>query len=290
MKKFIVSLVILIIAGAAVFYFGWVQYQLPADTYGVAFTKTNGWDDHVLAPGKFDWRWQRLLPTNFKLYRFRIAPRQVDVTSTGTLPSADLYSRYLEGAPSFKFDMEILISYRLKAEALPGLAKSGTTSQSGLDAWYRSFDTSVTAEAADELTAALSDLTQGSRPAQFDASALGRRLLDGLSRKYPDIIFDSAVPKKFSVPDVDLYQKARQMYFSVLDSKKASIQNAVDAAARQQVDKSNQLDLLRQYGELLTQYPVLLKYLALEQGKSLNSVDLSDIQVPPAPSSSGAGQ
>jgi hypothetical protein len=57
MKKFIFLFIILLIAGGCAFFFGWIQILIPAETYAVAFTKTGGFDDEVIEPGKFVWRW-----------------------------------------------------------------------------------------------------------------------------------------------------------------------------------------------------------------------------------------
>jgi len=90
MRKLFVSLIILIIVGGVGFYFGWIQIQLPANTFGVIFTKTNGYEASVVRPGTFEWRWQRLLPTNLTLYTYTLAPQSTNVTVAGTLPGLSI--------------------------------------------------------------------------------------------------------------------------------------------------------------------------------------------------------
>ena len=60
MKRLLVALFVLVVIAAAVFFFGWVQFQIPPDAHGVIFTKTNGWEEEVVDPGTFVWRWQSL--------------------------------------------------------------------------------------------------------------------------------------------------------------------------------------------------------------------------------------
>ena len=85
MRKFLVSLLLVVIAAGVAFYFGWIQLQLPADTYGVIFTKTNGFEQNVVKPGTFVWRWQRLLPTNLTLFTYQLKPQESEVAKTAKL-------------------------------------------------------------------------------------------------------------------------------------------------------------------------------------------------------------
>jgi len=277
MKKFLVSLVILIIAGAVVFYFGWVQLQLPADTYAVAFTKTGGWDSSVLEPGRFIWRWERVIPTNFELYTYQLQTRQSTLNATGTLPSGDVYSQYLPGNPSFSYSLDVTVSYRLKPDALPQLTRDGLLSPDSLDAYYSHFETGLLST-LQKMVPALMNQKAGIQ--SIGPASIGPDLVSQLSSQFPDFTFFSAAVTKFQLPDLALYSKAQSSYTSLIDNKTRALEQATQAAAQQQVNKTNTLDLLRQYGEVLTQYPILLKYLALENGKNPDSINLNDLMLP----------
>ncbi len=277
MKKFLVGLIILIVAGAVVFYFGWVQLQLPADTYAVAFTKTGGWDKSVLQPGTFIWRWERVIPTNFKLDKYELVTRQSRLQTSGSLPSGDVYSQYLPGNPSFSFDIELTVSYRLKPEALPQLTQDGILTPQTLDIYYSNFEAGLVQKAETTLQ---SLVNENSGSGTLSPAALETSLVSELRKQFPNFDILHATPTKLQIPDMALYRRARDSYVALLDSKTRSLEQAANAAAADQVRKDNRLELLRQYGEVLTQYPILLKYLALENGQNPDSVNLNDLKLP----------
>ena len=53
MKKFLISLFILIIFSAVVFFFGWTQYRVKPEEFGVVISKTDGIDETPVENGKF---------------------------------------------------------------------------------------------------------------------------------------------------------------------------------------------------------------------------------------------
>ncbi|WP_455382410.1 hypothetical protein [Salinispira pacifica] len=284
MKKFLISLVILIVAAAVVFYFGWVQLQLPADSYAVAFTKTGGWDSSVLKPGTFIWRWERVVPTNFKLYIYDLSTRKATLQASGTLPSGDVYTQYMPGNPSFSYRITVDVSYRLNPDALPQLTRDGLLSPDGLDNYYSSFESGLL-NTLEQMIPALVNQKAGS--GSFTPASLEPELISKLSSQYPNFTFFHVTPTQFELPDFSLYDRARTTYTQLVDAKTRALEQASQAAAQEQVTKSNRLDLLRQYGEVLTQYPILLKYLALESGQNPDSINLNDLKLPASPSSGG---
>ena len=101
-KRTLITLIFLAALGA-VFYFGYYQFQLPADQYGVIFTKLNGWDPLVVKPASFRIEWEGLIPLNLKMEKFDLLPVTKRISSSGTLPSSEIYSMYLENNPDFSF-------------------------------------------------------------------------------------------------------------------------------------------------------------------------------------------
>lgn len=113
MKKFLISLFILIIFSAFVFFFGWTQYQVKPGEFGVVFSKTNGIDETPIQNGEFSWYWQFLLPTNAILKTFTVEPVFVTKQIKGTLPSGDFYASYTPKETfdySFEFSMSLTVS------------------------------------------------------------------------------------------------------------------------------------------------------------------------------------
>ncbi|HUX21608.1 MAG TPA: hypothetical protein VMW69_10255 [Spirochaetia bacterium] len=268
MRKFFVSLIILIIAGGVAFYFGWIQLQLPADTYGVIFTKTGGFEQQVVKPGTFVWRWQRLLPTNLTLYTFKLQPQQAKVFSEGTLPSGALYSQYLDGKPDFSYKISISLSYLLNPDSLPGLMMQESVTPKTLDSWYSDFSKRCIANAQEFISAqsASGDIVTGG------LAALQEALLKHLQQDYPEVRFTSVTPETLQLPDVALYLKAKQQYLAIVDAEQQGRQQA--AVTKTNLDQlaSQRIDMLRRFGELFNQYPVLLKYFDLDPAKRQNII------------------
>ena len=71
MKKFFLSLFIIILFAGAVFFIGWGQFAVPAGSYGVMVSKTSGISEKTIVPGEFCWFWERLLPTNVSMRTFQ---------------------------------------------------------------------------------------------------------------------------------------------------------------------------------------------------------------------------
>lgn len=268
MRKFVVSLVILIVAAGVAFYFGWVQLQLPADTYGVIFTKTSGFERTVVTPGTFVWRWQRLLPTNLTLYRFKLTPQHTQISSSGSLPSGVLYSQYLDGKPDFSYKITAALSYVLNPSSLPTLVMNDKLTPKTLTAWYSAFDKRCTADAQSYVSSESAADTMVSK----GIGALQPALMNRLKQSFPEVRFISVAPETIDLPDLALYRKAKQQYFAITDAEQqARTQSAVtktnlDALATQRIE------MLKRFGELFNEYPVLLKYLDLDPAKRQNLI------------------
>ncbi len=70
--KFFIWLIVLLAISGTVFFFGWLQFSVPAGSYGVMLSKSGGYYNEVITPGEFSWRWERLVPTNSEILIFRI--------------------------------------------------------------------------------------------------------------------------------------------------------------------------------------------------------------------------
>jgi hypothetical protein len=264
MKAFLIILVVLVILAGAVFYFGWVQIHLPAEHYAVVFTKTNGYDQDVIRPGEFSWRWKRLIPTNMTLYIFDLRPRSRVISFEGSLPSADLYSSVLPENPDFSYRGEIDVTFTIAPESLPALVSEEKLLPDQLDSFY------------DAKAQALSDsalkLLQGSEVDPTDTQELIRRVQRDAAASVPDLEISNLNMRVTHIPDSDLYELARSSYRGLVQTRDRSRDEAVARLAEEQVRAENaragekeKLQALREYGELLNEYPILLKAMAVQR-------------------------
>ena len=266
MKKFLILLILLLAIGGVVFFFGWIQILLPPGTYAVIHTKTGGYEEKAIPAGVFAWRIERLLPTNMTLYIFRVEPVEIETPEIkGTLPSGEIYSSLLTGNPDFSFKLKARLLVALNPEALPTLMKEEGLKPETLDAWYESKISSAVQRLVDDL--------QDNADSVYE-SGYFISLADRLSRdpEFSSIEIKRITPIELSFPDPDLYYEAKRQYFSLAKAKEAKYVLFI------QQEKSN-LKVLKEYAELLTEYPILLKYLYLQNLKGKN-LDILELDLP----------
>ena len=281
MKVLLWVLFLFVVAGV-IFVFGWVQILLPPGTYSVFFSKTSGYEEELMEPGQFIWRWQRLIPTNVTLFSFEQAPRTTQMTTRGELPSADLYAQSI-GQPSsrFAYELGLTISARLPPASLRHLVANVGLRPEGLDEWYGRQTLGLTRLASE---AVLANQALAISPGELNA-VVRQALADGSS----DLEIVAVEVEVRSLPDVELYGAARTQYLAVLEAQHQARLQAVTAAAAQREAQmqiaEDKLQILGMYGELLVQYPVLLEYLKLGQTGSFGGLGLPGIgpTVIPAP-------
>ena len=264
MKAFLFILVILVILAGVVFYFGWVQIQLPAENYAVIFTKTGGYDQEVVRPGEFSWRWERLIPTNMTLYKFDLHPRSEKIPFQGNLPSAELYSSILPENPDFSYRGEIDVTFMIAPESLPALVAEKKLLPDRLEDFF--------GDQAQTLSTSALQILKGTDIDPSNTAELNRRLERELAAVVSDLEISSLNVQVKHLPDMELYELARSSYRELVQTRDSSRAEAVARLAEEQVRADNaraqeraDLEALREYGELLEEYPILLKAMAVQK-------------------------
>lgn len=254
MKKFIVVLVILALAAGTAFYFGWLQFAVPADQLGVMASKTGGVYPTVIERGVFIWRPERLLPTNTMIVRFSAAPYTTAETVTGSLPSGKLLSAWLQlpasdsarAAPvDFSYSAEITSAVKIRPGSLPALYESGAvTGQDSLDALLKQ----KCAEASRLACAAL--LAQKPVDAAFVA---------GLAENpaFADVEVVSVFVERSTLPDMELYGIARESYNAYRAQVNAALSNLARDHALATMRSTAAIEQLEKLGEMMQKYPAL---------------------------------
>ena len=267
MKKFIFSLIILLIFGASIFFIGWIQIYIPVDSSAVLVSKTSGVKDEVIQAGTFTWCWERLLPTNTQIRSFSLYPQKYTKTIAGSLPSADIYKYMIEGEPNFSYNFSIDITLNAKSKNLPTLVKSiGLTDQKGLDA-YLDIQADTIAQAV--ITYILETSVNNSSYV-VQASLSDSELIDGInaSTKFPNLEISAIKVKNITLPDITMYKHAKESY-SVYHK---TIQTYIDEAAITQASQATkdylEIERLTRLGSLLKEYPELLNYIAVTEGNT----------------------
>jgi hypothetical protein len=264
MKRFFTLVFVLIILGGTGFFFGWAQLSVPPGAYGVMRSKTHGVDPGIIREGEFRWVWYKLIPTNVKTAVFSLNKVSRAIRSSGSLPSGGVYASLAGLQADFSWEISGQFSFSIKSETLPSLAASENI---GSDEDLRSYENTL----ADRIEAHILDfLVSCSEDSGSMESLLVSGSVPGLTesvnRAFPETEGFSCLVRSTRYPDYALYRSLRSLYEDYLKQQELSFRNILSGEAESRALSRQRMDELSKYGELLTRYPILLQYLALEKG------------------------
>jgi hypothetical protein len=266
--RYFLNLLIIVITAGAVFWYGWVQFKIEENEVAVVHTKTGGYESEVLRSGEFAWRWEALFPTNLTLHTVKLENQKANISIQGMLPSGDQYAKIAGEGFSFSWRLTADIDYGLNPERIPEMISSGSlTADPG--ALYAEFESGVKNHLrkliSDELSSGSGALVKGRLPGLED------KISSGAAASDPRFTVFAVNITELDYPDLVLYEQARRLTVQLMASRNEVITDVESRAIRRDDEQNNRLDLLRQYGEVLTEYPVLLELFALEgnPGRSL---------------------
>ncbi|MDR1057924.1 MAG: hypothetical protein LBL43_00075 [Treponema sp.] len=264
MKKFLGVLAILILLGGAAFFFGWAQLQVPAGSLGIIRSKTHGIDPRPVREGEFRWIWYKLIPTNVTIEVY--SPQRITraFNSSGFLPSGDTYAALAGVKENFSWEIAGEFSFSVKSAAFPGLAAGGyIAGDDGLKAYEESLGGRVEAALLKEIGSygrdqgAVEALITGGSAAELETRVI---------REFQEIEDLAVTIHTLRYPDFALYNSAKELYGEYLNRRRPTLEGDADREAENRVKSRLRFDELAAYGELLTKYPILLQYMAMERG------------------------
>ena len=275
MKKFIIIFILLILGGGTVFFFGWVNLFVPAGSYGVMVSKTSGFDDTLLGPDSgFVWRWQNLIPTNLTIHIFDLKEQRFNLTSKGSLPQAEILSELSPLKPSFNYEINLSVYYKLRPQALVRLVQTEGLTPDNISSFYAKKQEVITAVLLRQLALTLENPEElsGAEPLRL-ASQLLARVRD----QFTELELTSiSLNGPLNLPAPEVYVAAKNAYLNLLAEKNRLGQEKLRLAAtlyqKDDIAFERSLKQLEQYGELLNRYPVLLKYLFITSDKNADLI------------------
>jgi len=269
--KLFLFLILLILIGGAVFYFGWIQFQLEEHSYGVVFSKTSGYEEEILRPGEFNWRWQALIPTNLNLHAIEVLPRSVDIEKSGSLPSGNVYAQAIEVSTDFKYSLVLSLAYSLQPEHLPQLVKDEALTVDTLDDYYREAEQRINSLISSYIENRISS-NQDVSIDDFKTSSFETTLKEELQEEFSHFKIKNVALTQLEIPDIDLYQAARSYYFDILETRRETETATLQQEREWVVSQESKLEVLKKYGELFTEYPGLIQYMALRENQNLQQL------------------
>ena len=264
----LISILLLLGAAGAIFVAGWIQILLPPATYGVLFSKTGGFDPRVMAPGVFVWRWERVIPNNVTLFLFEVQPHTIETRLSGELPSAEAVASMLPGtagAADFRYQATVSVTFAVRPEALPELVSGAGLTPEDLNHWTEVQGTAMGRAALEWLQ------RRAQATALTDLAALEAEILDPLAAGFPKLQVLGVRFSDLNLPDIEVYERGRRAYLELMDTQYEARRAAVvDLAQERERGLADQearraaLQVLREYGVVLQEYPVLIQFLALQ--------------------------
>ncbi len=267
MKKSIVFFLLLICFAGTLFFIGWVQFSVPAGTYGVLVSKTGGIDPNPIISSRFRWQWERLIPTNSKLYIFDPVPFTTKADLEGVLPSGALYSKMLEGNPDFSWKTTLTVTARLNPSALPRLVDSfHIQDQAALDSWTKTQIDTVTKEAVRTIIGEIMQNKDEYEAISSNPAKLTQLITQKIgASEQQEIELVSITAEIVRIPDYSLYALAAKTYTDFQERRSALVSQTAAKQASESVGEYLQIERLAKWGEVLTKYPILIDFLAVSR-------------------------
>ncbi|MCL2243655.1 MAG: hypothetical protein FWC03_04215 [Treponema sp.] len=263
MKKFLLTIIILLILGGAGFLLGWVQFSVPPGAYGVIYSKTHGIDSKLVRSGEFRWLWYKLIPTNVKISVFRVEPEKYSIIFKSSLPSGDTYAEFSGLNEDFSWEINAEISFSIDPEKLIQVStEHHIIDQKGLNDYLRDIAQNINILILHTLSSADTDPGRLERILAGDSDAHMER---EIALRYPEINGFILIIHSANFPDFILYRHVRSLYEEFLSEQRGYVTSSFGRNAESHIEARIRFDELERYGALLTRYPILLQYLTLEK-------------------------
>lgn len=270
LRKLVIVTLIALACAAAVFFFGWTQFSVPAGKYGVMLSKSGGYYPQAIMPGHFTWRWERIVPTNAQILVFDLTPRKVHYDADGSLPSADQYAKILNTKEDFSWAVGIDALVTLKPEKLVTIVEKNTIqTQEALESYI---DSHIRAALQTIMYRSVAELTNN--PSEYqqiktDYHALSGKFKDELTKTTNEDFFVEAVTlTKLAIPDIHTYKIAEQAYNTYEQQRGMLLAETAAKEAQYAASEQFQIDRLTKWGDFLAKYPHIIELIAVAQQDS----------------------
>lgn len=275
MKKFFILFFILIILGGTVFFFGWVQFAVPAGNYGVMLSKSGGYYSKPIIPGEFMWRWERLVPTNAKILVFNLSPQEIEYQAEGTLPASENFTVIMERKIDFSWKYGIRVSASVNPANLIDMVKTGSIKlQADLDAYVRGKVEEAAQKSANEYIAYFIQNPEEYKKIQFQQGSFQEKIMEDLRQKLGTEILVNSITfsSNIVIPELNLYTAMREAYINYEKRKSEMLAELTAAEGKKSAAQKFRMDEMKNWGELLKQYPELIDFLAVARNDAAETL------------------
>ncbi len=266
MKKFIISVIILLVFASAIFVLGWLEIFVPVDKVGILVSKTSGVSHEIIKPGNFTWSWERIIPTNSKIRIFSAVPQTITKDIRGSLPSAELYKNMIDGNPDFSYNFSVKIIMSIKESELPAFVEKTGAEDEDILTEYLSSQADSIARATVQYILEESVLNSSF---VVEASLTDTELIDGINaaNRYDDLSIISIQINNVSMPDITMYNLAKNSYEAYQIAVETALESSFELEGFDAAQDYLELERLSRLGQVLADYPQLIDFMAVSNGE-----------------------
>lgn len=264
------SFLIFLVAAGTVFVRGYIPLNIPEGYTALIYTKWNQYDDELVdSSKKFIWRWERVIPTFLTLHLIPLDVHDTEISMSGELPSGDILLEHADLKGDFSYNLNLFVSYRIKADFIAELVKTQQLNLDELDDYYLQQDNRILQWY----------MNQSLKEQSNHGNSLFEPLLsiNDLKKEFPQLEVFQINPTFQKIPDITLYKELRQQYFDFLNYKNQALSEAAVEIADLEQDTSFRLSILEQYGKLISEYPLLLDFFSIDSENKLQRYQGSDL-------------
>lgn len=255
-SRIIANIILLVIVAVAVFMIGWVQILVKPGQAGVLVTKTNGVGEKLILPGKFSWKWQRLLPTNAQIRVFNMSPYSFVQNVKGQLPSSEIYSKQIKENPDFSYNVSLNIQIKASEKGLSNIVKNTDAKKDDDLKAYLEIRSAVLAKIITDYL-----FEQALENPKFIANSITKEMLSQIVKinqnEFENVEITDIAITNAQIPDLDLYNKAKASYQAYLDSLTESLKKLAAEDAKNVLEDDRIMQRLEKFAALLEKYPQL---------------------------------
>jgi flagellar biosynthesis/type III secretory pathway chaperone len=263
MKKFLFTLLILIILGGVAFFMGWVQFSVPPGQFGVISSKTHGIDPQIVRSGEFRWIWYKLIPTNVHIAKFDLEYSQFPINYNSYLPSGDTYASFIGLTNAdFSWNLQGEIIFRIDPQMLVVLSeRQNLKGQEDLNNYLQSIAKDMEIIVLRTLSSAETDILRLERILSGNPDT---EMETEIRNRFPEIRDFTLIIQTAKFPNFILYRQIRLLYEEFLANQREAISSSFARRAENHIETQIRFEELERYGDLLTRFPVLLEFMAME--------------------------
>ncbi len=264
MKKFITIFILIVAAACTAGYFGWVK--IDPGTFGVAHSSLTGTVSYPLESGKFYWFWQKLIPKSFYVYTVSREPNTIDAEVSQPLPGSEM----LEQFGKFNIRVNATVQYSIDFNSADLLVSSGLLGNFN-DFFTKSITSKLNETVSSFIVENLARSTRYTGTVDYGTlETLKKKIGDAVMEesdhyRLKDVSFSVTFPE---IPQIALYNEALNRYFDYMNELARLEQEKLskDMEYKSKISENDaEIDRWKKYGELIEQYPVLLKYFYIQK-------------------------